>query len=82
MFKGKYRGSVSIRTIKRVKSELWWVDKHTHNCTMTVERNKKKKVESHREQIKAGDLRFTNVVWMLCFLLRLVLLQQLCYSTL
>ena len=54
--------SVSISTIKRARRELGWVAKRTRYCAMTVERNKEKRVEWCREQIRAGDLGFTNVV--------------------
>ena len=37
--------------------------KHTRYCAMIAERNKEKRVEWCQEQIRAGDLRFTNVVW-------------------
>ena len=32
-------------------------------CAMITERNKEKRVEWCQEQIRAGDLRLTNVVW-------------------
>ena len=64
MFQEQYPEiSVSISTIKRVRRELGWVAKRTRYCAMIAERNKEKRVEWCQEQIRAGDLRFANVVW-------------------
>ena len=64
IFKEKYLGvSISISMMKRVRRELGWVAKLTRYCAMIAERNKEKRVEWCQEQLRAGDLRFTNVVW-------------------
>ena len=64
MFEEKYpEVSISISTIKQARRELGWVAKRTRYCAMIAERNKEKRVEWCQEQIRAGDLRFTNVVW-------------------
>ena len=64
VFKEKYpEVSASISTIKRARRELGWVAKRTGYCVIIAERNKEKRVEWYQEQIRAGDLRFTNVVW-------------------
>ena len=64
MFEEKYpEVSISISTINRVRRELGWVAKRTRYCAMIAERNKEKRVEWCQEQIRAGNLSFTNVVW-------------------
>ena len=46
--------------IKRVRRELGWAAKRTRYCAMIAEA---KRAEWYKEQIRAGDLSFNNVVW-------------------